>query len=319
MSNIGNYRAKWHDYTAKSLYHITLLKSPNIPYFGSLAGDYNKPVGTIGSSYILASPLGKIVKESLREISTIHPALKLFQYALMPDHLHLLIRVETQLDDILGRKIAIFKNLVNKKANITGVFDKGFNDQIITASRNLNIVYRYLKENPYRLAVRRANPDFFKRRNDIMIGGVACQAYGNIHLLDNPFKDQVIVHRADNDEAYSANRERWLYTAGNGGVLVSPFISKREKEIRKEAELLGSRFILITNRPLGEREKPSAHDFDLCSQGRLLIVATQDSIDFSRVSCMRMNALAATITDEIKCPLDQRSGKPTEVANTTSR
>lgn len=129
-----------------------------------------------------------------------------------------------------------------------------------------------------------------------MIGGVACQAYGNIHLLDNPFKDQVIVHRADNDEAYSANRERWLYTAGNGGVLVSPFISKREKEIRKEAELLGSRFILITNRPLGEREKPSSKDFDFCVQGRMLIITPQSPLDFSRSACLQMNTLANHVT-----------------------
>ncbi len=125
-----------------------------------------------------------------------------------------------------------------------------------------------------------------------MIGGIPCQLYGNIHLLDNPFKEQVIVHRADSDEIYSSNRDRWLYTAGNGGVLVSPFISKREKEIRHEAELLGSRFILITNKPFGEREKPMGRDFDRCAEGLRLIIAPQTAWNFSRTACQQMNALA---------------------------
>ena len=128
-----------------------------------------------------------------------------------------------------------------------------------------------------------------------MIGDIPCQAYGNIHLLDNPFKDQVIVHRADDGETFLANKDRWLHTAANGGVLVSPFISQREKSIRKEAESSGSRFILITNRPFSEREKPSGKDFDLCAQGRLLIIAPLTAMPLDRPSCLKMNSLAQTI------------------------
>ena len=52
-------------------------------------------------------------------------------------------------------------------------------------------------------------------------------------LLDNPFKEQVVVHRADSPEVRESNRRRWLYTAANGGVLVSPFISPDERGIRE--------------------------------------------------------------------------------------
>lgn len=126
-----------------------------------------------------------------------------------------------------------------------------------------------------------------------MVGDTPCQLYGNIHLLNNPFKEQVIVHRADTPEQFERNKEKWLYTAVNGGILVSPFISKREKEIRREAEELGGRFILITNRPLGEREKPVGKDFELCAEGRMLIIAPQTPMDFSRIACQQMNKLAS--------------------------
>lgn len=295
MSNKGNTRARWHDYRQKGLYHLTLLKAPLTPAFGSLSGNQTIPVGTPGSSFITASPTGKAIKLALLELTSIHPALRLYQYALMPDHLHLLVRVESGLDEILGRKIAIFKTIANKNANMEQVFAKGFNDQILSSSRNLDAVYRYLRENPYRLAVRRANPDFFQKLNNLTIAGVACQAYGNIHLLANPFKEQVIVHRADTPVQFDRNKDRWLYTAANGGVLVSPFISPREKEIRTEAEELDGRFILITNQPFAGRDKPTGRDFDLCTQGRMLIITPLQPLDFSRPACLKMNELAKQI------------------------
>lgn len=298
MSSKGNYRARWHDYRQKGLYHITLLKAPATPAFGLLSGSHTLPVGTPGSSFIIATPVGKAIKLALREIPSIHPAIRLYQYALMPDHLHMLIRVEAEMDEILGRKIAIFKTITDKNANIEQVFTKGFNDQILSSSRNLNDVYRYLRENPYRLAVKRANPGFFRTRNNIVIGGIPCQAYGNIHLLANPFKEQVIVHRADTPARFAHNKERWLYTAASGGVAVSPFISPREKEVRAGVEEVDGRIILIANHPFGEREKPSGHDFDLCAQGRMLIISPQEPIDLSRTACLTMNNIAR----QISCP-----------------
>lgn len=296
----GNNRAPWHDYTQRRIYHITLKKSPEVMPFGYLAGDWKLKPGAPGSPYLQASPLGKIIKSCLREISCIHSALRIYQYALMPDHLHLILSVESPLDEILGRKLAAFKVMVNSRSGITGVFERGFNDQILTSVRNLNVIYTYLRENPYRLAIRRANPDFFTRFNSLTIEGAAYQAYGNIHLLDNPFKEPVIVHRADTPEQFCCHKEKWIYTASNGGVLVSPFISKREKEIRSECEIGVGRFILITHEAFGESFKPAAHDFDLCSEGCLLIITLglEPKTPLTRSICRQMNALAETIANK---------------------
>lgn len=210
----------------------------------------------------------------------------------MPDHLHILLFVEYPTEDTLGKIIARFKIEVNKAAGTTGVFAKGFNDQILKSSRSLAVLYRYLRENARRLAVRRARPEFFRRVNALEIGGRTFQAYGNFQLLDCPFKEQVIVHRADSSETRQKNREQWLYTAANSGVLVSPFISPAEKEIRKEAEEAGGRFILIISEPMGERYKPAGQDFELCEAGRLLIISANLPEKLSRKTCLVMNELA---------------------------
>lgn len=130
------------------------------------------------------------------------------------------------------------------------VFETGFNDQILRKSRSLNVLYRYIRENPYRLAIRRAHPNYFYRSYRLTINDIPCRAYGNIQLLNNPFKDQVVVHRADTDAIFERNKSAWIYTAANGGVLISPFISRREKDVRNEADMAGGRFILIAEPPI---------------------------------------------------------------------
>ena len=132
--------------------------------------------------------------------------------------------------------------------------------------------------------------------DELRIGNRVYNAYGNLQLLDNPFREQVVVHRADSEATRRQNRELWLYTAANGGVLVSPFISPAEKAIRAEAESLGARIILVSPEPFCERYKPAVHDFQLCEQGRLLIVSSPtDCCELDRAHCLAMNSLASTI------------------------
>lgn len=288
-------RAPWHDYTQRCIYMITLNKNPLMENFGILQGDYRIQTGQKGAAFISSTALGKAIKNTLRRFNSTEPNVRVLQYALMPDHLHILLFVEYPTEDTLGKIIARFKIEVNKAAGTTGVFAKGFNDQILKSSRSLAVLYRYLQENARRLAVRRARPEFFRRVNALEIGGKTFQAYGNFQLLDCPFKEQVIVHRADSSETRQKNREQWLYTAANSGVLVSPFISPAEKEIRKEAEEAGGRFILIISEPMGERYKPTGREFELCEAGRLLIVSANLPGDLSRQTCITMNGLAQNI------------------------
>lgn len=295
-TNPQTKRAKWHDYRSPGRYMITLSKSPGIPPFCQIAGDCRLPVGSRGSSCTRWSPTGQAIADKLFHIGEIYPALRTDQYTVMPDHVHFLLWVQSTLPEHLGFFIARLKTAINNTTGINHIFEDGFNDQIVTNKRDLNVIFNYIRSNPYRLAIRQSYPDFFTRFNNLIIADTPCQLYGNIHLLENPFKDQVIVHRADDEQTFLTNRDRWLHTAANGGVLVSPFISQREKSIRKDAESSGGRFILITNRPIGERDKPSGKDFNLCAQGRLLIIAPTTPMPFDRTSCLKMNSLAKTIT-----------------------
>ncbi len=123
------------------------------------------------------------------------------------------------------------------------------------------------------------------------------QAYGNMHLLANPFKESVVCHRADAGTSKEKNLEtNWMYTASNGGVLVSAFISGKEKEIREKVEEAGGRIILISNEAFGERYKPGGRNFQLCEEGRMLIIAPMTSLAGCRQTYLLMNSLAEWIS-----------------------
>lgn len=286
-------RCYGHDYRSRCIYHITMKKAPGAPAFGCLGGAFP-------DSFIVRSRLGLIVEEEIRRIALLNGALRVLQYCIMPDHVHLLLFVTAPVDNHLGSYIGRMKVLARQRyREETGcdspLFEDDFYDCILYRSRSLDVIYRYIRQNPYRLAVRRERPEFFRRVNKLDIAGRTYQGYGNFQLLDCPFKEQVVVHRAYTPEVRRRHRQQWLYTASNGGVLVSPFISADERAIRAEAEGVGGRFILITNEPFGERYRPGAHDFTLCEEGRLLILSAGLPGPLTRRACLALNAVAADL------------------------
>lgn len=285
MSNRQIYRATWHDYRSRCIYMITISKRAETPPFALVEG-----------SELVITPLGKNIQRCIFCFGKDEQDLRILQFIVMPDHIHFLVFVEGRLPEMLGYYIARWKIGVNEFCGLERVFETGFNDQILHQGRSLKVLINYIRDNPRRLLVRRAYPQYFQRVNDLRIGEGSYKAYGNMQLLGNPFREQVVVHRADSPATRSACLDRWLYTAANGGVLVSPFISPDEKAVRDRAEALDGKMIIITDKPMPERFKPAATDFDRCVAGRLLIISMPPQPGATmRQHCLAMNALALQI------------------------
>lgn len=274
---------------------VTLAKTKCAEPLGELAGDCSIPVGQPGSAVVRLSVTGAIVRRAILSIPEHEPAIRVMQYSVMPDHVHVLLFVTKAISAPLGNVIARMKASVTQACGGISVFEGGFNDQILKQTRSLDAMFAYIRANPHRLAVRRAFPDFFRRMNRLVVDGVEMAAYGNMQLLDNPCKEVVVVHRADSASCRAHNRDVWIHAAANGGVLVSPFISMAEREIRREAEALGGRIILLTYKAFPAIYKPAAHDFALCESGRLLVVSPSESWAPCRRTFLRLNGLAAKL------------------------
>lgn len=134
MANKQIFRADWHDYRERCIYMVTLAKSPAAPIFGSLAGSTAIPVGEPGSTFVSLSPIGRYLRNALMSISSIEPSIKLMQYSIMPDHVHMLLFVHSRLADPLGNFIARLKNKINKE---TGAHARNLPGHELSARSNL--------------------------------------------------------------------------------------------------------------------------------------------------------------------------------------
>ncbi|MDE7412963.1 MAG: hypothetical protein K2N05_04115 [Muribaculaceae bacterium] len=291
-------RAHWHDYQSRSIYFITINKRDNIPSFGRLEGDIMAEKGSPRYPTIKRTPLGNKIARMIYKLPEIIPSCRLYQYVVMPDHIHFLIFIQERTPLHLGMYISKFKHLLKEETGLS-LFRAGFNDKVVGLKRNLNAIFEYIRENPYRLALRKANRAYFERCESIILAGRRYMAYGNLQILKNPFMEEIIIHRRYSDQDRRDLKEKWLRHAQSGGAVVSPFIAPGEKEIRKEIEALGGPVVLIVEKPLPPAPyKPSKHEFYQCAKGELVILAPYDedlsggSNRIPRSACKKMNALA---------------------------
>ncbi len=292
-------RLKDHDYHSTCAYYIVLKKGENLP-------PLSRVVGTGASVGLECSPTGRIVAYVLGQLSAIEPRLLLRQYCVMPDHVHMLVEVTDCIPSPLGDYIARLKDRIQELvAQQLGryrmLFEKDFHDCILTPEHDVDAISRYILDNPRRVAVRQGTPDFYSRVYSLNINGVPCEAYGNLHLLRHPFKVAAVVHRAASPDQLEEKFTLWGYVAGNGGVIVSPFISPLEREVHRIVEEANCKIILIVHRPFTDSFTPSEHYAKLCAQGRLLILSIHSpSQSLSRSLCLRMNALAEFIATTVR-------------------
>lgn len=309
MSRTGEHsyhrRAIKHDYYAPFIYHIVIKKAPGCASYGSIVGDARIAPGNPGCAMVKESELGTIIAKAVIHLPFEHRIIKLFQFCVMPDHIHILIQVRYRspyhldyyIDYLRNRIVARYSKLLARPVEDEEVFAPGYCDKPLYDGRNLNSLFLYIEQNPHRLAMRQQYPSFFQRVRNLKIGQAEYAAYGNLFLFRNPDKSAVKISHRFTDQEKHEKKTAWLTGAAKGTVLVSPFISMEEKAIRTEAEALGSGIILITHQAFSERYKPPAHDFELCARGQLLIITIglPPKTELSRATCSAMNKLAQLI------------------------
>ncbi len=185
------------------------------------------------------------------------------------------------------------------------LFEPGYHDRLLLRAGQLTTLKRYIADNPRRLAVKRQHPQLFRKRLHIRIGSQEYAAYGNIFLLRKPDKAQVLVHRADSPAVHAAHMQEWQQLILNGGVLVSPFISQREKEARDMARQHSGDLIILRENGFPDIFKPQGWEFPYCAAGHLLLLAPwphhNERTTITRRQCLSLNDMAraiAAITDE---------------------
>lgn len=293
-------RARWHDYSAKGLYMITLTVNGRKPLLGKLCGTPHP--------HVELSSLGKrIFGEELKRIPYHYPNVEVWKSILMPDHIHFILYVkETFAEGIhLGTVLKGFKVGCNRAikelepSSSPTLFEKGYNDKILLDRDRLCRWCHYLDDNPRRLWLKRSNPNLFTVIRHNKLAGRECEMIGNIFLLDYPEMEAVVVHRAYSEGQLGELRQKWMLCGLNGGVLVRAAISPKEKEVMHEAMDRGYNVIYLRDNGFPDLYKPAGRAFDACCAGRLLQISPFDfrmqKEAITREKCLTLNALAEDI------------------------
>lgn len=335
------YRARWMDYQSPSIQMLTLVTVDRKPLLAELRGETTH-----------LTPIGTAVAREIERIPTYIGAasIEILDYVIMPDHVHILLRIHDRLPKHLGQYIRWFKvqcsdaftamvetarevmargvmtrgvmargdtrednnatttstttasasatasgwvsreeasrvlagvsaSMVSPKSKNLLLFAHEYHDSLLYGRGQLARMKRYIKENPRRLALKRANRELFRIRQDYTIGRFSCTVLGNIFLAGHPQRQVLQCSRSLTPEQIEERKRECLMQAANGAVFITAAISQGEKVIARSLREHGFPLIILLEQGFPKPEsshyryfKPQGVYFEACAAGRLLLV-----------------------------------------------
>ena len=137
-----------YDYSTPNAYFITICTENRKNLFWT-------DVGTIIDcpKNVPLTNLGLIVRQSIHDISNHYPVITVDHAVIMPNHIHLLLQINT---DVNGRSmiaptistvVRLMKGSVSKQAGFS-VWQKGFYDHVIRNDNDYRDIWNYIEGNP---------------------------------------------------------------------------------------------------------------------------------------------------------------------------
>ena len=129
-------RLKCYDYSNPGSYFITICIQNRIEILGK-----------IHDNQIKLSKEGIIVQTNIENIEKVFKDIKIDEYIIMPNHIHLIVEKENILNSVLSNDIRSFKTLVTKEVGFQ-IWQSSFYDHIIRDDYDYNVHLQYINDNP---------------------------------------------------------------------------------------------------------------------------------------------------------------------------
>ena len=148
-------RLKGYDYSTPGAYFITICTHNKSCLFCRIL--QAAPNEEIRIQY---SPIGKIAKECLIDIESHYEKLKIDNWVIMPNHIHMLVRIEERADsaptenrydisNVVGKfKAAVTRNVGNAFMHSGKIWQSSFHDHIVRDERDYQMIWQYISGNP---------------------------------------------------------------------------------------------------------------------------------------------------------------------------
>ena len=251
---------------------------------------------TVGVSPLAArftpNEIGQIIEREWLRLAEAWPGVRLLAHQVMEDHFHGVIATPSFMKKPLGAIIGSLKARASSAAGAS-IWAEGYVDTILFDDEAVEKAVRYVRENPWRLLVKREHPELFKVLRDLEVKGVGhFAAIGNPFLLDTPNVVQLQCSRSDfayardakgtilrdlpprvRTAAFDEKLADVSLEIAHGAAVVSPCISEGERELARRAFEAGAKVITLQNKGFSPLYKPGGRYFEVCANGRLLMLA----------------------------------------------
>ena len=288
------------DYKTPFYYMVTIKKVAAL----SCGARSARPFSAIRDGEIVPNALTCAFDEAIRHFhETWYCIEPIRHYVIMPDHLHLLIKIR----DIEKRvSLAVLVRQLLKRLDVAGnealgaaeqppappeaalqntaevppsvvpptLFERDWHDWIVKKKGQLDAFIRYIRENPARAWTRWQNRQFFSQVRRILFAGLEWFAYGNTALLELP-----VIEPFKCSRKWVEGGPEWRVAVGHasrigpGGAGAGTFMSPCEKECGNAIFKAGGSIIMLNPEGFGARWHPTRNKEALCAEGRMLFLS----------------------------------------------
>ena len=305
---------KW-DYKGQGIYHITLTVEERYPLFGELVGSSPEEAKIVLNNF--GKKVDRYARDIPKIQASKGIDLKVLAIQVMPDHIHIVLQVLQPMTHSVGQIVRSYKSActslykreylpkATNAGNYTGENDNlappkvvvnfariftsrgsiwqympaGYHERILQCRGQLDAMIKYVKANPRRLWLKRANPDLFRIHQQTPVAGVPCTTLGNMFLAERPFRAALQCSRSLTQAEIDNLRDECLDDADNGTVFITAAISEGEKQIARTLREAGYPLIVLLEKGFPKPDdphyqffKPSGAYFEACAAGKLLLV-----------------------------------------------
>ena len=149
LQNRRNLRLANYDYSDNGAYFITICTWDRRRILSEIVGD---------DAHIVPKPYGQIAEKYIRNVSEIE------KYVIMPDHIHMIIRLENGsmwASTPTNRIASIVRSLKTLTTKEIGepIFQRSYYDHVIRNQQDYNEIWEYIAGNPLKWAIKKQGRD----------------------------------------------------------------------------------------------------------------------------------------------------------------
>ena len=149
-------RLEEHDYSTPGAYFITVCTANRENLFWSdCRGELCSPAS------IPLSDLGMIVDKEIKKLNATYAAVRVDKYCIMPDHIHMILTINTDEDGrtqfapTISRVVKQFKGSITKQIE-KPIWQKSFYDHGIRNQQDYDEIWQYIENNPLKYLLKTA-------------------------------------------------------------------------------------------------------------------------------------------------------------------